>query len=144
MRLEQAGEHLSEPLLNAMVLNGLPERYEHLVVQESFNPAGSFVELRTRLTNYEEKHLRRERVDDDNSHVSMISKHDKPKHKSSSKINRPFKLSNTSITCDCCGMRGHTKKQCYKGDQAQCTFCKRKGHLVQACRIKLENLRLRA
>ena len=24
-RLEQAGEHLSEPLLNAMVLNGLPE-----------------------------------------------------------------------------------------------------------------------
>ena len=26
-RLEQTGEHLSELLLNAMVLNGLPERY---------------------------------------------------------------------------------------------------------------------
>ena len=49
--LEQAGEHLSEPLLNAMVLNGLPERYEHFVVHQSFNSAGSFVELRTRLTN---------------------------------------------------------------------------------------------
>ena len=43
--LEQARKQLSEPLLNAMVLNGLPERYEHFVVQESFNPAGSFVEL---------------------------------------------------------------------------------------------------
>ena len=28
-RLVQAVEHLSEPLLNAMVLNALPERYEH-------------------------------------------------------------------------------------------------------------------
>ena len=33
-------------------------------------------------------------------------------------------------------MRGHTKEQCYKRDQAQCTFCKKKGHLVQACKIK--------
>ena len=131
-RLEQVGEHLSEPLLNAMVLNGLPERYEHFVVQESFNPAGSLVELRKRLTNYQESRLHRERVDDDNSHVSMISKHGKPKHKASSKNNRPSKLSNTSTTCDCCGMRGHTKEQCYKRDQGQCTFCKKKGHLVQA------------
>ena len=84
-RLEQAGEHLSEPLLNGMVLNGLPERYAHFVVQESFNPAGTFVELRTRLTNYKESRLHTERVDDDKSHVSMISKHGKPKHKSSSK-----------------------------------------------------------
>ena len=135
-RLEQAGEHFPEPLLNVMVLNGLPELYEHFVVQESFNPAGSFVELRTRLTNYQESRLHRERGDDDNSYVSMISRHGKPKHKSSSKNNRPSKLSNTSITCDCCGMRGHTKKQCSKRDQAQCTFCKRKGHIVRACKNK--------
>ena len=135
-RPEQAGEHLSEPLLNAMVLNGLPERYEHFAVQESFNPAGSFVELRTRLTNYEENRLHREKVDDDNSHVSIICKHGKPKHKSSSKNNRPSKLSNTSITCNCCDMRGHSKEQCFKRDQAQCTFCKKKSHLVQACKIK--------
>ena len=29
---EHAEEHLAEPLLNVMVLNGLPERYEHFVV----------------------------------------------------------------------------------------------------------------
>ena len=42
-RLEHAGEHLLELLLNARVLNGLPERYEHFVLQESFNPAVSFL-----------------------------------------------------------------------------------------------------
>ena len=61
-RFDQAGEHLSESLLNAMLLNSLPERYEHFVVQESFNPAGSFVELRTRLMNYEENRIGREFV----------------------------------------------------------------------------------
>ena len=81
--LEQAGEHLSEPLLNAMVLNGLPERYEHFVVQESFNPAGSIVELRTQLTNYEESRLHRESVDDVVSHVAMTAKRTRPKHNSS-------------------------------------------------------------
>ena len=65
-RLKQAGEHLSEPLLNAMVLNGLPERHEHFEVQESFNPAGSFVDLRTTLNSYEESRLHREKMQDDN------------------------------------------------------------------------------
>ena len=84
-RLEHAGEHLSETLLKAMVLNGLPERYGHFVVQENFNPAGSFVELRTRLMNYEGSRILRKFVDDVDSHVTMTSKKAKPKHKSSSK-----------------------------------------------------------
>ena len=50
-RLHYAGQEVSETLFNAMILNGLPQRYEHFVVQESFNPAESFVELRKRLTN---------------------------------------------------------------------------------------------
>ena len=58
--LKHAGENLSKPLLNAVVLNGLPERYEHFVLQESFNLVGSFVELRTRLTNYEKSREHRE------------------------------------------------------------------------------------
>ena len=65
-RLEQAGEHLPEPLLNVMVLNGLTEPYEHFVVQQSIKFAGSFVELRTKLSNYDENRLHREKVDDDN------------------------------------------------------------------------------
>ena len=126
-RLEHAEEHLSEPLLNAMVLNGLPERYEQFVVQESFNPAGSFVELRTKLMKYEESRIHVE------SHVAMTSKKTKSKHKSSSKYYAPPKSNSGQLTCYCCGMKSHMKFECYKRENTDCTFCKQKGHLVQAC-----------
>ena len=41
-RLNDAGETISDTLFNALVINGLPEQYEHFVVQESFQPAHSF------------------------------------------------------------------------------------------------------
>ena len=33
-RLTEAGEKISETLFNALVINGLPEKYEHFIVQE--------------------------------------------------------------------------------------------------------------
>ena len=45
-RLTETGEQISDTI---QCLNGLPEKYEHFVVQESFNPAANFTELRTRL-----------------------------------------------------------------------------------------------
>ena len=58
-RLEYARENLLEPMLNAIVLNSLPESYEHFVVKESFNPASSLEDLRSRQMNFEEnrKHM---------------------------------------------------------------------------------------
>ena len=72
-RLHHAGEELSETLFNAMVLNGLPQGYKHFVVQESFNPVENFVELRKRLTNFEESHRQRDDVEED-QHVAMSAK----------------------------------------------------------------------
>ena len=65
-----AGEEFSETLFNAMVLNGLLQRYEHCVVQESFNLAENFVELRKRLTNFLESRRQRDDVEED-QHVAM-------------------------------------------------------------------------
>ena len=53
-RLQEAGEAVSETLFNALVRNGLPMRYESFVIQESFNPATNFTELRKRLQNFHE------------------------------------------------------------------------------------------
>ena len=53
-RLQEAGEAISETLFNALVLNGLPMRCESFVIQESFNPATNFAELRKRLQNFHE------------------------------------------------------------------------------------------
>ena len=33
-------------------------------------------------------------------------------------------------------MKGHMKSECYKREEAECTFCKQKGHLKQACMKK--------
>ena len=37
-RLHEAGESISETLLNASILNGLPMRHKTFVIQEAFNP----------------------------------------------------------------------------------------------------------
>ena len=141
-RLEHEGEHLSETLLNVMVLNGLSERYEHFVVQESFNPVGSFGELRTRLMKYEESQINRDYVDDVDSYLAMTSRKAKPKHKSSRKYNAAPISSSGQLTCYCCGMKSHMKSECYKRERAECTFGKQNGHLVQACMKKVPGTKL--
>ena len=135
-RLDHAREHLSEPLLNAMVLNGLPERYIYFVVQVSVNPAGSFVELRTRLFNYGEGWKHKESVHDGDAHVVMTSRNIRLKHMSSSKYNAVPESSSGQLTCSCFGIKGHTRTECNEKDNADCSYFKQKGHLVQACMNK--------
>ncbi len=75
-RLTEAGEKISETLFNALVVNGLPEKYEHFVVQESFNPAANFTELRTRLLNYDHGRIQRNQAEEDSAtamHSGSIS-----------------------------------------------------------------------
>ena len=69
IRLVHAGEVLSEPLFNAMNLNGFREPFEHFMVQECFKPAGSFAELRMQLFNHQDEQFQRKGSDD--SHIVM-------------------------------------------------------------------------
>ena len=139
-RLHHAGEELSETLFNAMVLNGLPERYEHFTVQESFNPAESFVELRTRLTNYEESRRHRDDLVEVDQHVAMSSKNSSHSLSMNSSIKshakrgakQPLK-SDRQRLCFVCNKPGHMAKDCYKKETAFCSNCKTKGHLAAAC-----------
>ena len=123
-RPKYAGEHLSEPLLNAMVLNGLPESYEHFVVRGSFNLAGSFTELRTRLLNYGESRKHAEAVGGADSHVAIASRKTRPKHISSSMYNASPMSSSGQVKLFCCGMKGHIKTECYEKDKVGCSYCK--------------------
>ena len=58
-RLQEAGEAVTETAFNALVLNGLPMTYESFVLQEKFNPATNFTELRKRLQNFHESKAQR-------------------------------------------------------------------------------------
>ena len=53
-KLQEAGEAVSENPVNALVLNGLPMRYESFVMQESLQPGNEFTELKKRLQNFNE------------------------------------------------------------------------------------------
>ena len=63
-RLTEAGEKKSETLFNALVVNGLPEKYEHFIILESFDPAANFTELQTRLQNFEASRFQRNQAKD--------------------------------------------------------------------------------
>ena len=139
-RLHHAGEELFETLHNAMVLNGLPQRHEFFVVQESFNPAAKFKELQKCLTNFEESLRQREDVEREQQ-VVMSAKN--ASHQIV--INSSFKScprksfsmpssSKSSRICFVCNKPGHLATSCYKNDSIVSIICKAKGHLANACK----------
>ena len=116
IRLSDAGERVSDTLFNALVINGLPEQYEHFVVQESFQPATTFQELRTRLGNFEDAKRVRQEEQQTSNHVAM--------HGLRKGNSRDAKK----------GGAGH-KAQTKKGiDHITCYRCKKKGHYQRHCK----------
>ena len=114
-KLYEAGEAVSETVFNALVLNGLPMRYESFVIQESVNPATNFTELRKRLQNFHESTAQRHKGKSGSETLAV--KHD-------------FKKGN----CFVCGISRHFAKDCRRKETAQCIKCGEKGHLNRACK----------
>ena len=123
-----------------MVWNGLPQRYEHFVVQERFNPAENFVALRKRLTNFEESRRQRDDVEQD-QHVAMsakiashqISIHSSFKPHPRKTFSKPSSSKRPRL-CFACNKHGHLAAKCYKKDNAVFSVCNAKGHLASACK----------
>ena len=139
-RLHHGSEELSETLFNGMALNGLPQRYEHFVVQESFNPAENFVELRKRLTNFEESRGQRDDVKEDQQ-IAMsamnascqLGTHSSFKSQPRKTFSKPYGSESLRL-CFVWIKPGHLAASCYKKDDAACSICKVKGHLAVACK----------
>ena len=118
-RLLEAREAVSETLFNALVLNGLPMRYECFVIQESFNPSTNFTELRKRLQNF---------------HKSTAQRHKGQSGSVALAVKRDLKKGPKKGNCFVCGIPGHLAKDCRRKETAQCSKCGEKGHLDRACK----------
>ena len=119
-----------------LVLSGLPGRFENFVVQESFNSAANFTELRSRLTNFEDSRKQRNAGDEQHQHVAVLSmgKFQNSKSKSFSIVNRNKAESSKKLSCYCCGKAGHVAKNGFLREKAECG---KKGLLDVACRSQL-------
>ena len=93
----------NDSLFNALVINGLTKKYEHFVVQESYYPASTFTELRTRLQNYKESSTQRKPEVESSLAVHTENKRDGNKET----------LPHPKV-CYVCSNPGHFAKQCKK------------------------------
>ena len=116
-RLQEGGEAVSETLFNALVLNGLPMRYESFAIQESFNPATSFSWGEGCRNSIRAQHRgTRDKVVQWHWQWSVTSRRDARKE-----------------TALCVGSLD-TLPRTAGGRTAQCSKCGEKGHLDRACK----------
>ena len=118
-RLQEAGEAVLETLFNALVLNVLPMRHESSVIQESFNPATNFTELRKRLQKF---------------HESTAQRHKGQCGSVALAVKRDFKKGPRKGNCFVCGIPGHFAEDCRRKETAQFSKSDEKGHLDRACK----------
>ena len=131
--LRNAGETISDGLLIAMLLKGLPDSYKpFVVVITQSEKQMSFTEFKVALRNFED--TEKVRTDDDNESVVMKAV-SRPPHKpnKAGEMNNPA----ANITCFACGQRGHKSNSCVNKNKLWCSFCKTNTHTDKACRRKL-------
>ena len=130
--LKSAGETVSDSLLIAMVLKGLPVEYKTfsaIVTQrDEKEDKMKFQEFKVALRSYEET---------EKSHTVSPSGED-----SVMNCKQKSPTSNGSITCYSCGQPGHKSSECRskdkkkKGNNRWCSHCKSKTHNTDVCRKK--------
>ena len=116
-RLQKAGQGVRETLFNALVLKGLPMRYENFDIQESLKPATNFTELRKRLQNFHESTAQKQKGQ--SGSVSLV-------------VKRDFKKGLREGNCFGRGIPGHFAKDCRRKETVQCSRCGEKCHLDRA------------
>ena len=116
--LKNAKEIISDSLLIAMVMKGLPREYQpFVVVTTQTNKELSFSEFKISLKSFEET------ISSQGNHNTVMNM------KFESKQNQ-----NKKISCYTCGNEGHKSVHCRNKKQLWCFNCKSNSHSTKACR----------
>ena len=132
--LRNAGETISDGLLIAMVLKGLPAEYKpFVVVTTQSEKQMSFREFKVTLRNFEDTENART-VDDE----SVVMKtYRASMHKTRNHVGKTGNPTG-NLTCFACGQRGHKAQSCddKMKNRLWCSFCKTTTHTDKSCRRK--------
>ena len=128
-RLKEAGESVSESLLIAMIVKGLPETYKSfstLVMQKDVDKMG-LPKFKSALKNFDENEKARSNYQNNGDNVMKTSYGHKSDKKQSS--------SASGITCYLCKNAGHKSFQCPNKPKRWCKICKKNTHDTAACKF---------
>ena len=133
MALKNAGEIISDGLLIAMVLKGLPSSYKPFVVfTTQSSKVKTFQEFKVAIRNFEEN----ERASLANQFDSIL----KINSRNQNHRNYASKEDNfRKIYCFTCGKQGHKSNECPE-TRKWCDWCKSNTHSNKTCRKRKERI----
>lgn len=129
--LRDAGENMSDGLLVATILNGLPDSFRPLAVHVTQNEDDvTFKDFKRRLRVYEES----EKMRTTGSMDSVMKTNTRQSRQGTKTHRKNGEATLTSVTCYKCGEKGHIRSKCTQ--KVWCSHCKSNTHTESLCRKK--------
>ncbi|KAI7790594.1 hypothetical protein IRJ41_015031 [Triplophysa rosa] len=126
--LRNAGETLSDGLLIAMILKGLPYSFKPFAIYVTQCDADlTFAQFKTKLRSFESTEKFHTSSSDDNVMRASASAPD---------IRGRERVADGDITCYSCGQRGHKSRACpnQRRKRQWCSYCKSPTHKDTSCK----------
>lgn len=140
--LRNAGETLSDGLLVAMVLKGLPESFKPFVIYiTQRDETVAFPEFKTKLRSYEDTEKMRAPDTEDNVMTARGRRAARPTRRGGGPGEREqqqqqqqLATGDASLGCFRCGTHGHLARACQR--KVWCSHCRSDTHSSETCRSK--------